>query len=203
MKDDERRTALFDGQLFVYSPTKSSLAFVEFARRMIKEAFGGRDPETAQFDMPVEQYAQILVTLKPGFIHLEESKDHLRAILKDFDCDLDKVYFDVSRMRTSTSDNYLTTGIAYAWHPHGTPGIRLRPVRSIGGFPVLTFAPITRWHSIRATGIVPSRTGQKKATTTISGIRNIEVIRWDSISRKTRVRCRNRRNSLIWTRRYD
>jgi ectoine hydroxylase-related dioxygenase (phytanoyl-CoA dioxygenase family) len=27
-------------------------------------------------------------------------------------------YFDVPRLRTSTSDNYLTTGIAYAFHPH-------------------------------------------------------------------------------------
>ena len=33
-------------------------------------------------------------------------------------CDLEKTYFDVPKMRSSTSDNYLTTGIAYAWHPH-------------------------------------------------------------------------------------
>lgn len=118
LTDDERRHALFEGQLFAYSPTKSSLAFVEFARRMINEAFGGRDPETAQFDMPVEEYAQILVKLKPGFIHHPESKSHLRAILQDLGCDLDKTYFDVPKMRSSTSDNYLTTGIAYAWHPH-------------------------------------------------------------------------------------
>src|SRR5581483_599991 len=32
--------------------------------------------------------------------------------------DLDKTYFDVPRMRTATSDDYLTTGIAYAFHPH-------------------------------------------------------------------------------------
>jgi hypothetical protein len=33
-------------------------------------------------------------------------------------CNLEKTYFDVPKMRSSTSDNYLTTGIAYAWHPH-------------------------------------------------------------------------------------
>jgi ectoine hydroxylase-related dioxygenase (phytanoyl-CoA dioxygenase family) len=33
-------------------------------------------------------------------------------------CDLDETYFDVPRMRTSTSDGYLTTGIAFAFHPH-------------------------------------------------------------------------------------
>ena len=31
---------------------------------------------------------------------------------------LRKTYFDVPRMRTATSDGYLTTGIALAWHPH-------------------------------------------------------------------------------------
>lgn len=116
--DDDRRAALFDGQLFVYSPNRSSLAFVEFARKAIREAFGSHDPETAQYDMPVEQYADILVKLKPGFIHHPESKRHLMTILGEMGCDLNKTYFDVPKMRSSTSGNYLTTGIAYAWHPH-------------------------------------------------------------------------------------
>ncbi len=116
--DDERRAALFDGQLFVYSPNKSSLAFVEFARQTIREAFGTHDPEKAQYDMPVEQYADILVKLKKGFIHHPESKRHLSTMLGEMGCDLNKTYFDVPKMRSSTSGNYLTTGIAYAWHPH-------------------------------------------------------------------------------------
>ena len=33
-------------------------------------------------------------------------------------CDPEVTYFDVPRLRSSTSDAYLTTGIAYAWHPH-------------------------------------------------------------------------------------
>ena len=68
--------------------------------------------------MPVEEYAELLGTLKPAFIHHPESKHHVRAILADMGCDPERTYFDVPRMRTSTSDGYLTTGIAYAWHPH-------------------------------------------------------------------------------------
>ena len=56
--------------------------------------------------------------LKPKFIHAPHSKECLQGILRDLGCDLKKTYFDVPRMRTSTSDNYLTTGIAYAFHPH-------------------------------------------------------------------------------------
>lgn len=68
--------------------------------------------------MEVGQYADLLGKLKPSFIHHSESKRHLQNVLEDLGCDPAKTYFDVPRMRSSTSDNYLTTGIAFAWHPH-------------------------------------------------------------------------------------
>jgi hypothetical protein len=118
VSDDVRRQRLYDGQLFVYSTRASILAFANFAKSMIEDAFGGLDPRTAQKNMEVERYASLLSKLKPAFIHHPESKHHLRNILDDLGCDLEKTYFDVPRMRGSTSDNYLTTGIAFAWHPH-------------------------------------------------------------------------------------
>lgn len=118
ISDDLRRQMLFQGQLFVYSPRRSSLAFVEFARTLIREAFAPHDPEKAQYHLSVEAYAEVLGALKPQFIHHSESKRHLQALLQEMGCDLGKTYFDVPKMRSSTSDNYLTTGIAYAWHPH-------------------------------------------------------------------------------------
>lgn len=118
LSDDQRRQLLFEGQLFVYSPRRSTLAFIEFARELIKEAFTPFDPEVAQYAMPVEQYADILIKMKPGFIHHPESKRLMQNIFVEMGCDLDKTYFDVPKMRSSTSDKYLTTGIAYAWHPH-------------------------------------------------------------------------------------
>ena len=116
--DGARRAQLYDGHLFAYSPTRSSLALVDFARQLLKEAFGDLDPETAQYHLPVEQYASILNELKPKFIHHPESKRLLPQILQELGSDLDATYFDVPRMRTATSEDYLTTGIAYAFHPH-------------------------------------------------------------------------------------
>lgn len=116
--DDARRQRLFEGQLFVYAPRPSTIAFCDFARTLIQEAFGTLYPPTAQHHLPVEQYAAILGKLKPRFIHHPESKEHIRKIFAEMGCDLTKSYFDVPKMRSSTSDNYLTTGIAYAWHPH-------------------------------------------------------------------------------------
>jgi hypothetical protein len=116
--DDVRRQQLYQGQLFVYSPTSGSLGLVELARELIHEAFGSLDPETAQHHMVPEQYAEILAGLKPRFIHHPRSKVLIQGILGELDCDLERTYFDVPRMRTATSDNYLTSGIAYAFHPH-------------------------------------------------------------------------------------
>jgi hypothetical protein len=116
--DDARRERLYDGDVFVYSPRPSTRALVDFAAQLAEEAFGSVGPETAQFEMPVEAYAALLADLKPRFIHHPESKRLIMEMLVDLDCDPDKVYFDVPRMRTSTAQGYLTTGIAYAFHPH-------------------------------------------------------------------------------------
>jgi hypothetical protein len=116
--DDERRSQLYNGQLFVYSATPSARALVDLAQRMIREAFGDLDPVKAQYLMPVDSYAALLAELKPRFIHHPDAKTHIRGILRETGCDLDKTYFDVPRLRTATSDDYLTTGIAYAFHPH-------------------------------------------------------------------------------------
>ena len=118
ISDDERRRQLYNGQLHVYSATPGSSGLVAHAQRMIREAFGDLDPELAQYHMPAEQYAAVLAELKPKFIHHPDSKTHIQQLLKDLRCNLEQTYFDVPRMRTATSDEYLTTGIAYAFHPH-------------------------------------------------------------------------------------
>jgi hypothetical protein len=118
VSDDQRRRELYDGQLHVYSPTPGARGLVAHAQRMIGAAFGELDPELAQYHMPAEQYAAVLAELKPKFIHHPDSKLHIQQLLSDLGCDLQQTYFDVPRMRTATSDEYLTTGIAYAFHPH-------------------------------------------------------------------------------------
>jgi len=118
LDDDARRQRLYAGDVFVYSPTRESLEFCAFARELIRTAFGARDPELAQHDMPVTEFAALLAELKPRFIHHPESKRLIRAMLLAHGCSARDTYFDVPRLRSSTSDGYLTTGIAYAFHPH-------------------------------------------------------------------------------------
>lgn len=118
VSDDLRRKQIFAGQIHVYSPKPSALELCNFARHMCEEAFAPHDPQTAQYRLPVERFAAILAELKPKFIHHPTSKRLIQRLLLETGCDPSKTYFDVPRLRTSTSDEYLTSGISYAFHPH-------------------------------------------------------------------------------------
>ena len=116
--DDTRRAGLYSGDLYLANASPAGEALCAFARELAEEAFDGLDPRLAQHEMAVEAYAAVLAELKPRFIHHQRSKELLRDLLAEQGCDLDQVHVDVPRLRSSTSDGYLTTGIAYAWHPH-------------------------------------------------------------------------------------
>ncbi len=85
---------------------------------MAVEAFAPYAPADAQHALPVEWYVEILATLKPKFIHHPKCKELIRGILTDLGCDREKTYFDVPRLRTMTHGDYLSAGLAYAFHPH-------------------------------------------------------------------------------------
>src|SRR5215831_8422995 len=42
----------------------------------------------------------------------------IASLMSELGNDPDDIYFDVPRLRSSTAKGYLTTGIAYAFHPH-------------------------------------------------------------------------------------
>lgn len=116
--DEERRAGLYQGDIYVYSPNQATLGLCQLALEMSAAAFAPHAPETAQDHFKVEEYAAILADLKPRFIHHPQAKKWIREIFAHFGCDLTTSYFDVPRLRTSTSDGYLTSGIAFAFHPH-------------------------------------------------------------------------------------
>jgi hypothetical protein len=118
MDDDTRRQALYQGDLFMLSPRPSTLALVEHARGMIEEAFAGKDPRTAQYDLSVEEFVAVVAPLKPAFMHHPRTKALIQDMLTDLGCDPESTYFDVPRLRTMTSDEYLKAGLGYQFHPH-------------------------------------------------------------------------------------
>jgi hypothetical protein len=116
--DDARRRALYSGDIFVYGPVPATQSLCDFAREMVERAFAPHDPRLVHRTLGVEQCVAILAELKPRFIHHPRCKEMLAKILTDFGCDRDKTYFDVPRLRSAMPNDYLTSGIAYAFHAH-------------------------------------------------------------------------------------
>jgi hypothetical protein len=118
MDDAKRREELYRGSVFLYSPSPGALKLCEFARELIEAAFHPHDPRKVQESMPVERCVEILAELKPRFIHHPRSKELIQSVLAERGCELEKTYFDVPRLRTAFPSDYLSSGIAYAFHPH-------------------------------------------------------------------------------------
>lgn len=118
LSEHERRNRLYEGELFAFSPTPSSAALCQLAREMSEAAFAPHDPEIAQEGMPAERYVEVLAELKPQFIHHPKCKDLIGGMLGELGCDVDKVYFDVPRLRTMAHGEYLNAGLAYQFHAH-------------------------------------------------------------------------------------
>jgi hypothetical protein len=118
MTDELRRQHLYDGRLFVFAPRPSTIALCDFARGMVEEAFGQKDPRTAQYSVPVEGFVSICAPLKPRFIHHPTTLKLIKAVIDELGCGLEDSYIDVPRLRMVTHGGYLTSGLGYAHHPH-------------------------------------------------------------------------------------
>jgi len=118
MTDEARRSRLFEGEVFVYSPRRSTFALISFAQELLDEAFDPWPPRTAQFDLSVEKFVEIFGAVKPRFIHHPRTKALLRDVVAEMAADLETIYVDVPRLRGATSDKYLTAGVGYAFPPH-------------------------------------------------------------------------------------
>jgi hypothetical protein len=118
LPDEERRTRLYAGDIFVFSETQSSRELVAFARDILEAAFAPRDPRRIHERKTPEEVAEVLSKIKPQFIHHPNCKALLPRILEESGCDLRRTYFDVPRLRSAYPSHFLRSGIAYAFHPH-------------------------------------------------------------------------------------
>ena len=118
LSDAERRQALYDGDIFFYSPLKGSKALCDLAWDIIEDGFGPVRPDRAQFEMPVEKFVEIISKVKPAFTHHPDAKRHLRTLLEEVGADPEETYFDVPKLRIVSTDGYLTAGMGYAYKAH-------------------------------------------------------------------------------------
>src|SRR5262245_54211640 len=107
MADDERRDRLYKGDIFILSSTASTRALIDLARQMLEKAFAPHDPRLVHEHRTPEEVAAILGKLKPQFIHHPECKKIIPEMMREHGVDLDKLYFDVPRLRSAYPSHFL------------------------------------------------------------------------------------------------
>ena len=117
INDGQRRQLLFEGNFVVYGKSTALTKLVEYANSLVRSVFGD-EPETAQYRMTVKEFIELASPLKSKFTNSNITKELIKEILNEFQCDPEKTYFDVPRLRIVTSDNFLTSGVGYAYKAH-------------------------------------------------------------------------------------
>jgi hypothetical protein len=147
--DAERRSRVFDGEVFAIPPSAAVRAMSEFAWELIVEAFEGDDPSLAYLELPVEEYVARLAVLKPKFTHHPRNKELLAELLVALGCDPESTYFDVPKLRVVTPKSYLSSGLGYNYQPHrdtwySAPQCQVNwwaPIRNVSHESCMSFHP--------------------------------------------------------------
>lgn len=113
-----RRARLYSGDIFILRPTPSTEALAQLAKEMLEQAFAPLDPRLLHKHKSAEEVAAVLAKLKPAFIHHPECKRLIPGVMREQGEKLDKIYYDVPRLRSAYPSHFLSSGIAYAFHPH-------------------------------------------------------------------------------------
>jgi hypothetical protein len=88
-----------------------------------------------------ENVSEVLGSLKPQFVHHPECKHLIKQILEDNQVDPEKTYFDVPRLRSAYPSHFLSSGIAYAFHPHRDTWYSAPPSQINWWFPIYEIEP--------------------------------------------------------------
>jgi hypothetical protein len=102
--DDERRQRIYAGEVFCIPSRDTVRALTDFALEMVTDAFANHDPLTAHNELRVEDYVDILKTLKPTFTHHPSGS-----------------YEDLLRCPQGTGRPTLGVPIGWAWLQLQTP----------------------------------------------------------------------------------
>jgi hypothetical protein len=115
---EELRQRLYDGNLAILTRLRALADFVDYTRGELTELFKPHDPEHVHEHIEPAEMASILGAWKPRFIHSEESRKLVRAVIEEAGFQPEQTHYDLPKPRTSFPVGHLTTGVAFAfpWH---------------------------------------------------------------------------------------
>lgn len=115
VSDGSRRLSLFSGDVFVYSPRRSTSALCHPAQGILERLLGP-DAITAQQRMAEQEFASQFARAAR---ELSDVADELvSAVVADFQCDPETTYIGATTLCASTGLGFLAHGLGIPQHPH-------------------------------------------------------------------------------------
>ena len=113
-----RLDRLYQGQLLIFSPCSSSVAFRDFCREIIETGLGKIAPQKAHYHLAEKDYLAQESAYRSAITNHPETPHLIRAILAEFSCDLQQTYFAPPYLRMAPYRGYLSSGEGLLHDPH-------------------------------------------------------------------------------------
>ena len=113
-----RLQALYGGAILHFDPQASARALVDFVWGELARAFPECDPRQAQFALSPQEFFARVSSLRVRLREDPRSKPLIRAMLREFGCDLTQAYCDFLRLRAVQSDGHLNPAASSAYLLH-------------------------------------------------------------------------------------
>ncbi len=115
VSDQDRRLHLFSGDLFVYAPRPSTLAFCAASRSIIEQMLGA-EPIWAQQRMTEAEFAILFKAASRNFGHIVEGL--ASVIVADLGCDPTTTFVGLPSLVAMTGFGFIAHGLGMYQHPH-------------------------------------------------------------------------------------
>jgi Phytanoyl-CoA dioxygenase (PhyH) len=118
LQRDELRRLLYAGHLVILTRLRAVSDLVDHTRDELTELFTPHDPQHVHEHIGPAEMAKILGAWKPRYIHSEQSRKLVRAVIQEAGFAPEETHYDLPKPRTSFPVGHLITGIAFAfpWH---------------------------------------------------------------------------------------
>ncbi|MER6434695.1 hypothetical protein ABT272_45465 [Streptomyces sp900105245] len=103
MPDDRRRQKIFEGDIFIYSPSAASMSLCQLTRTLLTEAFGPHAAQTAQDFISPDDYVELLADLRPSYTSHPRVRSLIKETLIHLGLDSDDTYLKQPDLRAMTS----------------------------------------------------------------------------------------------------
>jgi ectoine hydroxylase-related dioxygenase (phytanoyl-CoA dioxygenase family) len=108
-----------NGEIHIFRKNNSLDEIINYSKKIINKHFNGfQDVQKAQELINLKDYIEIIMKIKNDFTNSNETNEIITSMLKKLNLQNEDIFFDKPKIRISTYNKYLESGVGYAFKPH-------------------------------------------------------------------------------------